>query len=414
MMIEVDTVKGFQDYLPPDSLRRYQLKKIIEKYYRLYGFQPIETPLIEQDELMRSDTIDGEDEAVSDRFRLKDRGGRNLGLRYEFTFQLARIFKQNPNLKLPFKRYQIGENFRDEPLRTGRTRQFTQCDIDIIGDSSVNADAECLAVVADILNELGIEYEIQINNRKLLNAIIESVEIDGKRQILREIDKLDKLSEDQVKVAMKKYADTNQIMTLFKLMEKEMKFFLENKFDGAEEASALINRCKQYGINPRLRPSLVRGFSYYTGNIFEFILKGTKTALVGGGRYDQSIGKYLNRQIPAVGISFSLEALMGLCKTELEKLIVEPPAQTVIISIQQDAQAIALAQRLRASSISCILLFDRPGKALEYANAEGIPYALFVGENEVEKKKFTLRDLAVGKEKQVSEKQLLRILAKKK
>ena len=133
MKLEASTVKGFQDYLPPESQKRAAIKKIVEKYYKLYGFLPVETPIIEFDELMRPDPLTGEaeDEAVADRFRLKDRGGRSLGLRYEFTFQLARIFKENPNIKLPFKRYQIGPVFRDEPIRQGRTRQFTQCDADI-------------------------------------------------------------------------------------------------------------------------------------------------------------------------------------------------------------------------------------------------------------------------------------------
>src|SRR3989344_6464741 len=141
MISEVDTVKGFTDYLPPESLKRDKIRKIVEKVYRLYGFLPIETPIIEYDETMKPNTLpnEQEDEAVSDRFRLKDRAARSLGLRYEFTFQLSRILKQNPNIKLPFRRYQIGDVFRDEPIRAGRTRQFTQCDIDILGDSSVNA-----------------------------------------------------------------------------------------------------------------------------------------------------------------------------------------------------------------------------------------------------------------------------------
>ena len=175
MKIEIDTVKGFQDILPPESLKRKAVQEVIEKYYKLYGFLPVETPIVEFDELMKPDTLEeNPDEAVSDRFKLKDRAGRNLGLRYEFTFQLARIFKQNPNIKLPFRRYQIGPNFRDEPIGPGRFRQFTQCDADIIGDSSMEADAECLAMISDILKELQIEAEIEVNNRKLLNSIIES------------------------------------------------------------------------------------------------------------------------------------------------------------------------------------------------------------------------------------------------
>src|SRR3989344_6049993 len=118
MKLDISSVKGFQDYLPPESLKRDKIKKIAEKYYKLYGFLPVETPMMEFDELMKPESLpnEQEDEAVRDRFRLQDRGSRNLGLRYEFTFQLARIFKENPNIKLPFKRYQIGEVFRDEPI----------------------------------------------------------------------------------------------------------------------------------------------------------------------------------------------------------------------------------------------------------------------------------------------------------
>src|SRR3972149_1357722 len=192
MKIEVDTVKGFQDYLPPESLKRDAVRKVVEKQFKLHGFVPIETPVVEFDELMKPDTPNEEDEAISDRFRLTDRAGRNLGLRYEFTFQLARIFKQNPNIKMPFRRYQIGEVFRDEPIGAGRFRQFTQCDADIIGDASIDADAECLALISDILKELKIESEIQVNNRKLLNAILESVQITDRTKVMRELDKMEK------------------------------------------------------------------------------------------------------------------------------------------------------------------------------------------------------------------------------
>ncbi len=153
--MEVSTVKGFQDVLPPASLKRAKVKEIIEKWFQRYGFVPWETPIVEYDELMRPDSLpsEGVDEAVSERFRLQDRGGRNLGLRYEFTFQLSRILKENPNMKMPVKRYQIGEVFRDEPISARRFRQFTQCDVDIIGDGSINSDAEVVACFADILKE---------------------------------------------------------------------------------------------------------------------------------------------------------------------------------------------------------------------------------------------------------------------
>jgi histidyl-tRNA synthetase len=413
MKIEVDNVKGFTDYLPPESLKRAAIKKIVEETYRLYGFAPVETPIIEYDEMMKPDMLpnETEDEAVSDRFRLQDRASRNLGLRYEFTFQLAKIFKLNPNIKLPFRRYQIGEQFRDEPIRAGRTRQFTQCDADILGDSSLHADAECLALAKEIFTKLGIKAEAHVNNRKLIDAIIESCEITAKKQVLKEIDKMDKIGEDNVKMNLKKYADSNQIITLFKLLGKDIDFFIENGFEGAKELKELGDLCKTYGFVIKIRPTLVRGFSYYTGNVFEF-MTDAKYAIAGGGRYDKTVGKFLNREIPAVGISFSIEAIMGLCSDAINKLETSSLADVIVISIGKERDAIKLTSKLRKEGVSTITMFDKPGKAIEYANVQQIRYVIFIGEKEAEKKKFTLRNMGSGKESLLAEKSLISTLKK--
>jgi len=404
MKIEVSTVKGFQDFLPPESLKREAVKKIVERYFKLYGFQPIETPVIEFDELMQSDDIE-EDEAISDRFRLQDRGKRNLGLRYEFTFQLARIFKENPNIKLPFRRYQIGEVFRDEPISVGRFRQFTQCDIDIIGDPTIAADADCLAVFSDILKELKIDYVIEVNNRKLLNAIIESVEIKKPKQVMREIDKIDKIGEDEVKSNLRKYADTNQIITLFKLLEKDLKFFKQNAFDGAEELEDLTEECKIRGTKIKFNPFLTRGLAYYTGNIFEIKQKAGGKSIAGGGRYDRSVGKFSGKEIPAVGISFGLERI-----TKLATVKTKPIPRALLISISQGVNTEKLARSLRKAGVSCITTDNKIGKALEYANSLQIPYVVFIGSEEIEKKKYKLKNMTTGSEKLLSEKQLVKAL----
>ena len=248
VIYEPDTVKGFPEFLPPQSQKYAAVQHEIEQQFKLHGFLPIKTPTIEFDELMRPDTQDPEDEAVSNRFKLQDRGGRNLGLRYEFTFQLARILKQHPNIKLPFRRYQIGSVFRDEPTSSGRYREFVQCDADIIGDASLEADAECLALWNDIVKSLGIKAEIRVNHRKLANAILDSVQISQKTEVMHEIDKLDKLDEDTVKANIKKYADTNQVLTLFKLLEKDLAFFVSNMFDGAEDIIKLRELGKKHGF----------------------------------------------------------------------------------------------------------------------------------------------------------------------
>jgi histidyl-tRNA synthetase len=407
MKIEVDTVKGFQDYLVPDSLKRSAVKSIIEKNFRLHGFAPIETPIVEFDEIMRSESPSEEDEAVSDRFRLQDRAGRNLGLRYEFTFQLSRIFKQNPNLKLPFRRYQIGEVFRDEPIGRNRFRQFVQCDADIIGDSSMNADAECLLLVKDILDELKIKSEIQVNNRKLLKALIESVQITDLKNVMRELDKIDKVGADEVKSNLRKYADPNQILTLFKLLEKGLPFFLENAFEGAAELAALVEKCNECGIKEvKINPFMVRGFGYYTGNVFEIKVAGEKSTIAAGGRYDNTVGKFSLRQIPAVGISFGLDRVTELANVKVEQ------TKVMLISIDQDKQTTKLAKTLRKEGISCITSSEKIGKALELANALEIQRVIFIGESEIEEKKFKLKDMKSGEEKLLSESRLISALRK--
>ncbi len=406
MQIEIGTVKGFQDYTPPESIKREEIKKLIEKYFQLYGFIPVETPVIEFDELMKSDALGNEDEAISDRFRLKDKGGRNLALRYEFTFQLARIFKQNPNIKLPFKRYQIGPVFRDEPTSSSRFRQFTQCDADIIGDASADADAECLALISDILKELKVNAEIEINNKKLLNAIIESVEIKEVREVMKELDKIDKIGFDMVKANLRKYTSVNQIITLFKLMEKDIAFLKENEFEGINELEELIKKAKPYGIKMKYNPFLIRGLSYYTGNIFEIREPG-KPSIAAGGRYNKSVGKFLNREIPAVGISFGLERL-----AESAKIEIKPIPKVLIISIEQDSEAVKLSKKIRKENISCSTAFGKPSQALDYANSLQILYVVFIGAEEKAKKKFKLKDMKTGEEILLSEKQLINKLKK--
>jgi histidyl-tRNA synthetase len=169
----METVKGFKDYTGELALKRAKIKFLIERTFQLYNFNPIETPVIEYEDFVITNP---EDEAVSDRYKLQDKGSRKLALRYEFTFQLKRIAQ---NKKLPLRVYQIGPVFRDEPVSSNRSRQITQCDADIIG-SNIKDEAEILKVFSDILKQLNIQFEIFINNRKLLNEILEDLKINNK------------------------------------------------------------------------------------------------------------------------------------------------------------------------------------------------------------------------------------------
>jgi histidyl-tRNA synthetase len=232
------------------------------------------------------------------------------------------------------------------------------------------------------------------------------------KQVMRELDKLEKIGEDEVKVNLRKYASANQIVTLFKLLEKDLKFYKENAFDGADELDELIKECKSYGVKVKFRPTMVRGFAYYTGNIFELKIPG-KNTIVAGGRYDKTVGKYLNNDIPAVGASFSIEALTGICAEEISQLKTDIYPKALIISLEQDNESVKLAKKLRKNEISCFVSFAKIGKALDYANSQKIPFVIFLGDEEVSKNKFKLKDMISGGEKLLSEKQLINKLKKR-
>ena len=194
----MEPVKGFKDYIGDEAKKRAEIKKILVETFEKYGFEPAETPIIEAEEFVRGENAN--DEAVSDIYKLEDKGKRKLALRYEFTFQLKRLMQ---NKKLPYKRYQLGEVFRDEPVSSNRFRQFVQSDVDTIG-STIKDDAEILALTKEVLEKLGIKFKIYIGNRALLNEILEELGIkSNQNQILREIDKLDKLPETDIKSNLK-------------------------------------------------------------------------------------------------------------------------------------------------------------------------------------------------------------------
>ena len=214
----MESIKGFKDYTGEEAKKRAEIKKILVETFEKYGFEPAETPVIEAEEFVRGENAN--DEAVSDIYTLEDKGKRKLALRYEFTFQLKRLMQ---NKKLPYKRYQIGEVFRDEPVSSNRFRQFVQSDIDTIG-STIKDDAEILALTKEVLEKLGIKFKIYIGNRALLNEILEELEIKSNQtQILREIDKLDKLPEAEIKSNLKKYKAEKFI----DILKKKSFFYLE-------------------------------------------------------------------------------------------------------------------------------------------------------------------------------------------
>ena len=373
-----EIVKGFRDV--ENASKKVAVKNIIEDIFRSYNYNPVETPIIETEAFVKGNNSD--DEAVSSIFKLQDRGKRKLALRYEFTFQLKRLAK---NKKLPYKRYQIGEVFRDEPIGPNRWRQFTQCDVDVVG-SSIKDEAEILKITSDILRKLKIDFVINFNNRKLLNEILDDCNINDKESVIREIDKLDKLSEKDVKRNLKNF-NAEKVLAIFKRPEKYFE-----KFESYSEVKELKKYCKMLGVKVNFQPFLARGLSYYNGSIFEIKSKGLKQTITAGG-------SYLNNGIQSTGISFGLDRL------ELLADIGDYNSKCLVVSLGQDKKAIEIAEKVR-EFVSCSVFYGKPGKALDYANSYGIGKVIFIGDEEVKKNKFKVKDMDSGKEKFISEKNL--------
>lgn len=386
----IETVRGFQDFSGREAEKREKIREILAKNFSLYGFEPAETPVIEFEEFVKGDNE--YDEAVSDIFKLKDKGQRNLALRYELTFPLKRLAQ---NKKLPYKRYQIGEVFRDEPINANRYREFTQCDADVIG-SSAREEAEVFAMASRILKELGIDAEIQVNSRVLSNSVIKNIGIENIEFVLREIDKIDKQGEDAVKLAMTKFTDKEKIVKLFKMLEKPLTFF--KKYQGFKELKKVFDLCKTYGVELKFNPKIARGLSYYNGTVFEIKTRGMKENICGGGAYSVS-------NTSSFGMSFGLERLSQLAKLKpSEKKI-------LIISINQDEKAILMAEKLRKQNLS-VSISDKVSKGLEYANSYNFNFVIFIGSDEVAKKKYKIRDMKTGNELLLGEKSLIEELKK--
>lgn len=383
----MELIKGFRDI--EDASKKVAIRNIIENVFNLYNYNSVETPIIESEEFVKGNNLN--DEAVSSIFKLQDRGKRNLALRYEFTFQLKRLSR---NKKLPYKRYQIGEVFRDEPVGPNRWRQFTQCDVDVVG-SSFKDEAEILKISSVILEKLGIKFKINFNNRKLLNEIINDCKIkdDYRNEVIREIDKLDKLSEKEVRLNLKKFG-AEKILYIFK---KNEKYF--EKYKSYEEIKKLKDICAIYKVKINFQPFLARGLSYYNGSIFEIKSNKIKETITAGG-------SYLTNGFQSTGISFGLDRLESLAEIDYKK------KKVLAISLNQDKKAIEISEEIRKNNLGCSIFYGKPGKALDYANSYGIEYAIFVGDEEIQKNKFKIKDMKTGKEKEVSFEELKNYFSK--
>lgn len=391
--------KGTRDVFQEQKIAKDSVTDTIKQTFELYGFSPLETPIIETYETLSS-KYSGGSEILKETFKLKDQGERELGLRYDLTVPLARFIAMNPQIKLPFKCYQLGSVFRDGPISSNRLRQFTQCDADVIGIKSLTAEAELLSLAEDVFKKLKIKITIKVNNRKILDSILQELKVkeEDRNTAILTIDKLDKLTEEDVKKELKEKSIPVKFLEIIKQPLSKLK--LSDK-EGLNELKELLKLCKSFGIKD-VKPdlSLARGLNYYTGTVFEVFTKGTKEAIAGGGRYDKMIGNFVGQgDYPAVGISFGIDRLTNLLKTDKKT-----PAQLYIIPIKTFTESIKIAKQLREQGIKVDIDLNDKGisRNLDYADKLNIPYVIFIGNKEIKAKKLKLRNMKTGKEKLVT------------
>jgi histidyl-tRNA synthetase len=402
--MELQLPRGMRDFPPEEKILRDEVISVLKGIFELYGFSPLETPVVERWEVLSAKYSGGE-EILKETFKLTDQGGRQLGLRYDLTVPLARFVGMNPTIKRPFKRYQIGTVYRDGPIKKGRTREFYQCDADIVGSSSPLADAECVQLALDVFEKLGIDVEVKINNRKVLYELAQAAEIPEEltEAAILSLDKLEKIGPDGVLREMieRGIARTSAERFLSGAQDREAL----KKGEGYRELEPVLSALR----DPRVvwTPSLARGLSYYTGTIYEVYAKNSSVtgSLAAGGRYDNMIGQFLggSEKIPAVGISFGLEPILEVLKEKHPNRIMRKTVTQVYVIPFKTllAEGRAICQQLRRAGIKTDMDFSAKGisDGLKYANAYEIPFVVIVGPDEVAAGKVKLRDMRSGEEK---------------
>ena len=417
--------KGTRDFLPEEMIRRQYVMNEIMQVFERYGFEPFNTPAFEDFDLLSAKS--GED-VKRQIYEFTDKAGRRLGLRFDQTVPMARVVANNPQLPKPFKRYVISPAWRYEEVTASRRREFWQCDADVVGSGSMQADVECLAAAVDSFRTLGFKnFTITVNDRKVLDGFIEVVGADKGKDldIFRAVDKLKKFSEETVRDELKKSGlNEEQITQLFKLTSASFgggKILLKDSVIGKEglsELEEIMKFARMYGIQKMLKIdfSLARGLDYYTGPIFEIIVKDYEKygSVAGGGRYDRLIETFGGRPTPATGISLGIERIIEIMEQEEMFKLGKTKTKIFVASVNDKVKpnAIDIARDLQAKGINCQvdLMGRNLGKQLEYANALDIPFVLVVGEKEVKSKKFKLRDMKNKKEKELSLNQILKMI----
>lgn len=418
-MIELKNPRGTLDYLPQQQKIRQDIIRKLEDVFERFGYQPLETPILCHFELLASKYAGGA-EILKEVYTLYDQGNRQLGLRYDLTVPFSKVVGLNPDIRMPFKRYEIGKVFRDGPVKTGRNREFTQCDVDVVGVSSMLAEAEYFAITAEVFKRFGLSIYITYNNRKLLSGLVEASKIDNDiaSSVILSIDKYEKIGKDGVLEELKeKGVEKESAEELFNFIKMEPKallhYFSHNPIndrirEGIQELNELNSYIEAIGLDDYVRfsPFLARGLEIYTGTIWEvFLTDGSITSsLGGGGRYDKIIGGFLESELeyPAVGMSFGLDVIFEALKLKGQAEYAAP-ADIYIIPMGTEKECFNLATNLRnlGYNVDMEMMGRRLKKALDYANKSDIPYVIIIGDNELKERKFKIKRMSDGLENEM-------------
>ena len=423
--------KGTKDYLPEEMIKRQFVLEVIREKFEDYGFDCLETPIIEDWNLLAAKC--GE-EIKQQIFKFEDKAGRELGLRFDLTVGMARVVANNPQLPKPFKRYCIAPVWRYEDVTKGRKREFWQADIDIVGVKGMEAEAECLACAVDCIKSLGFkDFQIVLNNRKVLDGLLKLAEIPLEKnlEVFRAIDKLAKIGKDGVKKELERIGiNEEQIKKLFKLLEikgdveevleraKKLLKGIESAEEGLKELEKIFELSRIYGFSNYvvISFSLARGLDYYTGPIFEIVVKTAEKmgSIAGGGRYDKLIEIFGGKQTPATGISLGIERIVQIMEEEKMFKLPKTKVKVFVANVNEKVkeEAIKISQKLRERGIACQtdLMNRNLTKQLEYCDSVGIPFVLIVGEKELREKKFKIRDMEKKIEKRLMLEEIFKLL----
>ena len=415
--VEPRTLSGFRDYLPDVMLPRQRMLERVAAVFESFGFAPLSTPALEYAECLLGKYGDEGDKLL---YRFRDNGDRDVALRYDLTVPLARLMGMNRDLPKPFKRYHIAPVWRAERPGRGRFREFTQCDVDIVGADSLMADAECIAVGASVLRALGVErFEIRVNNRKLLTAMLDMVRVEGEAAlgVLRTIDKLPKIGEAATRGLLRteNALDDAAVDTVFRFLALDARSpgTLEAFFEGhatgllgASELRAVLQAVAEQGFGGAVAVdlSIARGLDYYNGTIYETFVGGLESigSVMSGGRYDSLLGLYTGEAMPAVGISLGVDRLFSGLQ-ELGLVEARASVTQALVTVFDDAtrpHSYAIANTLRAAGVSAEVFLGagKLKKQFTYADRKQIPWAVVAGPDELARGEVTLKHLKTGEQ----------------